>query len=322
MTQLVTRAYNRFETSFPKGIITKISKEPRLRDERGYYIAINRDCPDQAVYFPRFVDFGTRSSDAGDEYWFSLEYLCYPTLSDLVLGKIEHLIWWDNVFRDLSSVMNEWDTVKDPQSGKKDYAREMYITKTQSEYNKFKYGWSDQIGNLFDETAISINNRPYSNFHIIWPEIRDYIEQHMLDYDSVLIHGDCCFSNIFYSDGMVRFIDPRGSFGKLGIYGDRRYDIAKLYHSVDGMYDFIINDRFTVTTHGADLELKFHRWQEAERALGEFEKHFFPKYNQKEIKILQGCIYIGMCARHYDSLARQTVMYATGVRLLNEALEL
>jgi hypothetical protein len=320
MTQLVARAYNRFETNLPAGIITKISKEERLRDEGLYYAAINGQHPNQAIYFPRFIDGGFH---AGFDYWIKLEYLRYPTLSDLVLGKSDYPTWWDSVFRDLSTVLGEWDTVKDPQPGKNDYARDMYINKTQNEYRKFYHGWHHKIGNLFNEKGISINNRPYLNYEIIWPEVRDYIEQNMLDYESVLIHGDCCFSNILYGEGVVRFIDPRGSFGKPGVYGDRRYDIAKLYHSVDGMYELIINDRFDATVLGVvDLELNFHYPKEAEKAKAEFEKHFFPKYNRKHAKILQGCIYISMCARHYDSLARQIVMYATGVRLLNEGIQM
>jgi hypothetical protein len=59
---------------------------------------------------------------------------------------------------------------------------------------------------------------------------------------------------------------------------------------------------------------------EIAHALEVFEKIFFPEFNKKQIKILQGCIFIGMCARHYDSLERQHAMYLTGTRLLNEAL--
>ena len=323
MKELVTRAYNRFETQFPAGIITKFSREERLRDEGNYYIAINRDHPSQAVYYPRQFGLGLGNGEHGTEYSLSLEYLRYPTLSDLVLGKTDYPTRWDSIFRDLAAVLGEWDNVKDIEPGKNDYAREMYINKTRNEYRKFYHGWHHKIGNLFNEKGISINGQPYLNFEIIWPEVSDYIEHNMLNYESVLIHGDCCFSNILYGDGIVRFIDPRGSFGKIGVYGDRRYDIAKLYHSVDGMYEHIINDGFDVKIEGlVDLELEFHASFEAQQAKQQFEKAFFPKYNQKEAKILQGCIYIGMCARHYDSLPRQTVMYATGVRLLNEALEL
>ena len=42
----------------------------------------------------------------------------------------------------------------------------------------------------------------------------------------------------------IKVIDPRGKFGTYDIYGDFRYELAKLFHSVDGKYDFIINDLF------------------------------------------------------------------------------
>jgi hypothetical protein len=161
-------------------------------------------------------------------------------------------------------------------------------------------------------------------FEVIWPQIKNYIEQNMLTFTPSLIHGDCCFSNILYGEdkNIIRFIDPRGSFGKLGNYGDIRYDIAKLYHSLDGTYEAFITDKFKVTANGNAYQLDIKDDGELDWALNEFEYIFFPMFNKKEIKIIQGCIFIGMCARHYDSLERQRAMYLTGIRLLNEALEL
>ena len=41
-------------------------------------------------------------------------------------------------------------------------------------------------------------------------------------------------------------IDPRGSFGDTKIYGDRRYDWAKLYYSAVGNYDSMNSKKFLV----------------------------------------------------------------------------
>ena len=62
------------------------------------------------------------------------------------------------------------------------------------------------------------------------------------------MHGDFCFSNILFDLGhqIVRVIDPRGRFGQKGIYSDPRYDMAKLRHSIGGLYDFIVADLFDV----------------------------------------------------------------------------
>jgi len=71
-----------------------------------------------------------------------------------------------------------------------------------------------------------------------------------------VIHGDCSFSNTLVdNDGQIWFIDPRGSFGATKIYGDRRYDWAKLYYSVSGNYDSINSKKFKVKTFGEHISL-------------------------------------------------------------------
>ena len=44
-------------------------------------------------------------------------------------------------------------------------------------------------------------------------------------------------------------------------------------------------------------------------------------FDKNKIKILEGCIFVGMCARHYDSLNRQKAMFLTGLEILNEVYE-
>lgn len=70
---------------------------------------------------------------------------------------------------------------------------------------------------------------------------------------STVIHGDLHFGNILFdfNTGKVKFIDPRGSWGKTATtMGDVEYDYAKLYQSVFCEYMWIINDLET------DYELK------------------------------------------------------------------
>ena len=44
-------------------------------------------------------------------------------------------------------------------------------------------------------------------------------------------------------------------------------------------------------------------------------------FDFKMIQIIEGCIFIGMCARHYDSLERQKAMFITGLNILNDVNE-
>ena len=71
--------------------------------------------------------------------------------------------------------------------------------------------------------------------------------------DVSLMHGDFCFSNILFDfrRGGIKLVDPRGSAeaGKPSIFGDRRYDRAKFYHSIAG-YDFIVAGCFDLKRDG------------------------------------------------------------------------
>ena len=77
--------------------------------------------------------------------------------------------------------------------------------------------------------------------------------------DSVM-HGDFCFSNILYDSRVrrIKAIDPRGLVGERPtIFGDVRYDLAKLAHSIVGRYDQIIAGRCRVDVDGEDYDIAF-----------------------------------------------------------------
>jgi hypothetical protein len=74
------------------------------------------------------------------------------------------------------------------------------------------------------------------------------------------MHGDFCFSNILYDsrNRRIKAIDPRGTVDRTpSLYGDLRYDLAKLGHSIVGRYDQIIAGRCRATRNGADYDLAF-----------------------------------------------------------------
>jgi hypothetical protein len=58
-------------------------------------------------------------------------------------------------------------------------------------------------------------------------------------FDFHFIHGDLNFSNILIhpTTKSIKFIDPRGYFGKSSIFGCKEYDYAKILYAIYG-YDF------------------------------------------------------------------------------------
>jgi hypothetical protein len=113
-------------------------------------------------------------------------------------------------------------------------------------------------------------------------------------------------------------IDPRGSFGAAGIFGDTRYDLAKLYHSVYGLYDFIINDLFRVSVKGTDVTLDIRTSPRHKEICERFESVFFPHFNREEVLLVTAMLFASMPALHYDAPQRQTAMYIRTLQLLDE----
>lgn len=55
-------------------------------------------------------------------------------------------------------------------------------------------------------------------------------------------------------------IDPRGitASGEMTIYGDASYDIAKLSHSIIGLYDWIIAGYYDVSISAGKIGFEIH----------------------------------------------------------------
>ena len=137
-----------------------------------------------------------------------------------------------------------------------------------------------------------------------------------------LIHGDLCFPNILFDplSRLFKFIDPRGSFGEAGVFGDPRYDVAKLLHSIDGGYDFLIHDMFEVSRKGTELTLQQFFPENRAAVLRAFDGVFSSRFDLVEVRLLEGLLFLSMCALHEDNPPRQMAMFATGLRLVNEVL--
>jgi len=147
----------------------------------------------------------------------------------------------------------------------------------------------------------------------------DFLERFgLLDLDQLTpIHGDFCFSNLLYDhrSRMIRMIDPRGEFGVPGIYGDARYDLAKLFHSVAGGYDFIVSDRFHVSCSSDGqlrLDLATDEYHQRVKVLFQSQLLQNPKTYQQVLAI-QALLFISMLPLHQDRPVRQLAMLAVGL---------
>lgn len=137
--------------------------------------------------------------------------------------------------------------------------------------------------------------------------------------DSVM-HGDLCFSNILYDSRVQRIkaIDPRGLVGEQPtIYGDLRYDLAKLAHSVVGRYDQIISGRYGLRRNDLDYAISFEDipaqpW--LERALGDLDIQGVRGLASSVRAVMTG-LFLAMLPLHADRPDRQHAFIANALRL-------
>jgi hypothetical protein len=319
MTQFISRAYNTFERDpHHKGIVIKRSKESRLKDEMEYYKSLPLE---MAMFFPRIL----YSHFYQDQYEMRMEYYAYDNLGNLMIENSYDSDIWQKVFDFLFSFIDLSKNHKSSNAGEED-SRSMYIKKTETEYKNLLDNF--EYFKLFEENNyIYLNGEKLRTFKILWPILKEYLENNCLSAPINIIHGDFCFSNILYGsnpingDVILKFIDPRGSFGKIKSYGDSYYDLAKLLHSCDGGYEYFITDNFKVENDLINFQLTYTNHNKI-NIKSIFDK-FVDQYglNKTKIELLQGTIFIGMCARHYDSFERQKAMFLTGLRILNKVYE-
>jgi len=315
-----TRAYNSFKfNSKTKASIIKSSKEDRLLGEIEYYQNLPKDIQ---VYFPRMLNYSTDEKN----YQMELEYYAYGNLGNVMTNQDYNPDFWTKVFDFIFSYINNYKESTFIPASKEDSLL-MFVDKTEKEYTNliYKFEFFSQFRNTKE---FVFNGRILKSFDIIWEKIKSYIETTICDEKFHFIHGDLCFSNILYgvnditNDVILKFIDPRGVFGKTKFFGDPYYDLAKISHSCNGGYEFFIYDKFDVSNVDNQFNLSFHNEQRKndinDKFLSISDEY---KFDYNKIKLIEGLIFVGMCARHYDNLDRQKAMLMTGLNILNDVYE-
>ena len=138
-------------------------------------------------------------------------------------------------------------------------------------------------------------------------------------------HGDLFFGNMFYdfTARRVLSIDPRGMIGhgEFSLYGDMRYDLSKLAHSIVGQYDKIVLGRAQLEQE-TPLNWRFTIDQQAHQA--DLQQIFLNFVNDEcgvetgELLALTALLFFSMLPLHSDRPDLQRIFLANGLRLAGE----
>ncbi len=312
---LQKRAFNELKIDPVLGTITKKSRNvEKFIDEINYLRLLPAEL---AVLFPRVVDF---SVDWAAPY-VTLEYYGYPSLAEAYVFENVDPGVWERIFRHLRAIVAE-KFMAHSRPLAAGTLEQMLVGKTKERLERLS-GPPELMTLVKHEGEIRLNGRGVQNLNALWPRIEQEVGRMAVNARGSVIHGDLCFSNILYDfrSRVCKLVDPRGSFGQTGITGDARYDIAKLYHSVHGRYDFLTNDLFSVKASGATLDLELRSRADHERIRERFEAVFFgagAPFDRREVLLMTALLFASMLPLHDDAPRRQLAMYATALKLLDE----
>ena len=303
-----SREFNSLEYNDLLGTITKRSEnKEKFRYEIKWQINLPKNLK---VLAPRVLDYNINESP-----FITMEYYSYPTLSEIwIFSELNEKIYYSIIDR-LFKILELFKSHK-AEVSLKDY-KSIYIEKTLSRISEIA---NSEILQLFEFEQLNINGKQYNNWDIIKNDIFDKVEELYYENDNCFIHGDFCLSNILYDlrSGIVRLIDPRGIWGN-DENGDVKYDIAKLRHSICGDYDYIVSDLFEINIQ--HNEISYSTFNSNKINIKKyFDKKLRFSFELKQIKLIEGLLFMSMLALHTDSPMRQKIMYAKSIELLNNVL--
>lgn len=319
--EVKAREFNHIKIDKDRGILTKTSDNvDKFIGEIKWYLKL----PSDIEYVrPRIFSYSTSYTQPS----VSMEYYAYHTVHELFLYGDLTKSQWSDVFKRIKFVYHDFKryTVSDD-TKIKPALKEMYLTKTINRLNELR---KDKRFNRFFTSNIRVNNKDYMSLDRIMLILKDIIPKKLYDVNKFnIIHGDLCFANIMIDNNysFIKVIDPRGKFGDFDIYGDSRYELAKLFHSVDGKYDFIIKDLFNISYDLNKSEINY----KINDRIRDFDlyKLFIDVFGDEigndlqKVELVESLLFLSMIPLHGESFKQQLTMLGTGLNILNRIIDI
>lgn len=264
-------------------------------------------------YTPQYL--GHKESD-DKKFSYRLEYLHNTALNELFVFSEMPKIIWKNILELCLNFIQDCNSEIAPQHAISQDIHQLFEAKTLERLAEFRatrdFNLSDKwIFN--DELSISIE------------QILVESEKHLPSKKelSTLMHGDFCFSNILYDfrANRIKTIDPRGMTpsGDITIYGDTQYDLAKLSHSILGMYDWIVAGYHQTNVDWDKRNIKISISGEVKHKDTQcmFIEMVGNKYGLTAVNLyaMQLQLFLSMLPLHADNTYRQEGLFANSFRL-------
>ncbi len=309
--RLVTRAFNRLH--YKNGVLEKSGDIHKINAEVNWYQSVPLQI---RKYAPQLLRVNQNNNFSS----YSIEYLPIPALSEILVFGNQPTLFWEKIFSLIEEFIVDCrnsDTLEyvSPNDGDFITVFASHVTKRLAflDESECQIKQDDEIV-VNGKTAVSIREVATACLEIIGggrviPSI---------------VHGDLCLGNVLFESRMnqIRIIDPRGLDFEDSetIYGDQRYDIAKLAHSIIGCYDHIIANHFRLEHELINEKMKIIFEVKRPETFESIERVFYEKFlrNQKyqdDVLAIVILLFITMTPLHSENPERQLAFLSNSVML-------
>lgn len=289
------RPYNKMEFTDDKVIKTGLTEEGKKLIDR------------EIVWYEKMVEYGFTSIPK--------IYKLNPLTMEKIIGtnifqanlnakqKEETL---SNLIKSVKQ-MHNFETIPSD----KDDLKTEYYTKTIDRLESIR----DSIP-FSDAEYIIINGKKCKNILFFKDSYQNAVEEKLCYTKFVPIHGDCTLTNTLVDENnQIYFIDARGYFGSKKIFGDIRYDWAKLYYSINGNFDQfnVKNFDFNILEDRITYKIYSNEWEElTEKLLGA------ANCDVDEIKFIHSIIWLSLASHCWEDYDSMCLAFYNGTYLINE----
>lgn len=318
---LVKRVFN--ELTYEDNILVKRSADTaKMRAEANWFEHLPGPLQ---LHVPRYGGRIERNHQAG----YGLEYLYAPLLSDLSVFGALPLVSWLEIIQSCFAFIEKCHAERPPAGAPEaspafatQFFDEVIVAKTRARIATF----CTQSG-IAPDSRITLNGTTHAPLTEVAERLIALVPPTTPEHVRFW-HGDLFFGNMFYDFTAQRIlcIDPRGQLGggQLCLWGDLRYDLAKLAHSIVGHYDKILLGRSVLEVEDKD-PLVWRFSVDAEDTAARIGDIFFAylhetcRVERHEILAMTALLFLSMLPLHYDSPERQRHLLAMGLLLAEQA---
>lgn len=318
---LNSRYFNSVDVDISRGVIRKSSRnEEKFRDEVRWYL----DLPESLRHVsPRIFDHALSASPP----WVEMEFYGYPTLNDAhLVGQWDAGLWRQalaavgGLLDQLAGSVDDSVTAESASEAQ----RQMYQVKT---LERLAPVLADPAFAPFLTDEVVVNGRRCLGLQHVVDRLPGLLRSTgALDpRPATVLHGDLCLSNILFDrrNVIVRVVDPRGSFGASGVYGDQLYDLAKLAHSFEGDYDLLVNGLFDLSWQAGALVLEPHLESHHLQVKALFDSWLAERVGAAlpAVRLVESLLFLSMIPLHADRPRSQQAFLAQGLRLFTDVAQ-